>query len=69
MRAWVRQRAAIARQIFLRLLAVVALQVAFDYSTPEVAGLAHAVGLLGGFLAALLLREGVSAQRSVEPLA
>jgi len=69
LRAWVRQRAAIARQIFLRLLAVVALQVAFDYSTPEVAGLAHAVGLLGGFLAALLLREGVSAERSVEPLA
>ena len=69
LRAWRKQGATIARQIFLRILAVVALQVAFDYSTPEVAGLAHAVGLLGGFFAALLLREGVSAQRSVEPLA
>jgi rhomboid protease GluP len=63
--AWVRQRAAIARQIFVRLLLVVLLQVAFDLSTPQVAGLAHALGLLGGFVAGLLLKESVS--RRPEP--
>jgi rhomboid protease GluP len=60
LRAWVGQRAAIARQIFLRLLLVVALQVAFDLSTPQVAGLAHALGLIGGFVAGLLLQNGVN---------
>jgi len=44
LRAWVRQRASVARQIFLRLLLVVALQVYFDQTTPQVAGLAHALG-------------------------
>lgn len=68
LRAWIRERASIARQIFLRLLAVVALQVAFDLSTPHVAGLAHALGLLGGFVTALLLRERVSPARSVATL-
>jgi rhomboid protease GluP len=63
LRAWLRHRAPVARQIFLRLLAIVALQVAFDYTTPQVAGLAHAVGLLGGFLTALLLRDEISAER------
>jgi rhomboid protease GluP len=62
LRAWWRHRAPVARETFLRLLAVVALQVAFDYTTPQVAGLAHAVGLLGGFLAALLLRDEISAE-------
>jgi len=65
LRAWIRQRAAAAREIFLRLLSVVALQVVFDYTTPQVAGLAHALGLAGGFLSALLLHEVVSARRSV----
>jgi rhomboid protease GluP len=69
LRAWVTQRAAIARQIFFRLLMVVALQVAFDLSTPQVAGLAHAVGLAGGFLTALALRERVSAKQSIASLA
>jgi membrane associated rhomboid family serine protease len=69
LRAWLKQRAAMAKQILLRLLVVVALQVTFDYNTPQVAGLAHALGLLGGFFAALLLHEGVSARRSVQALA
>jgi rhomboid protease GluP len=66
LRAWLRHRAPLARQIFLRLVAIVALQVAFDYTTPQVAGLAHAVGLLGGFLAALLLKDEISAGRLAE---
>ncbi len=79
LRAWMRQRAPIARQIFFRLMGVVLLQVFFDQSTnymnsghpdqPQIAGLAHLLGLLGGFLAALILREGVSAQQSVANLA
>jgi rhomboid protease GluP len=69
LRAWVRQRAPVARQIFFRLLLVVALQVYFDQTTPEVAGLAHALGLLGGFVSALLLRERVSPRQSVERFA
>ncbi|HET7538341.1 MAG TPA: rhomboid family intramembrane serine protease [Polyangiaceae bacterium] len=68
LRAWLAQRAPMAKQILLRLLAVVALQVTFDYSTPQVAGLAHALGLLGGFVSAMLLHERVSARRSVQPL-
>ncbi|HYQ40520.1 MAG TPA: rhomboid family intramembrane serine protease [Polyangiaceae bacterium] len=68
LRAWLVHRAPMAKQILLRLLVVVALQVTFDYNTPQVAGLAHALGLLGGFVAGLLLRERVSAQRSVQPL-
>ena len=69
LRAWLKQRAPMAKQILLRLLVVVALQVTFDYNTPQVAGLAHALGLLGGFVAGLLLHEGVSARRSVQALA
>jgi len=69
LRAWLKQRAPMAKQIFLRLLVVVALQVTFDYNTPQVAGLAHALGLLGGFFAGLLLHERVSARRSVQALA
>ena len=69
LRAWLKQRAPMARQIFLRLLVVVALQVTFDYNTPQVAGLAHAVGLLGGFIAGLLLHEVVSTRQSVQALA
>lgn len=68
LRAWIQQRAQVARQIFLRLVAVVLLQVAFDLSTPQVAGLAHALGLLGGFLGGLALREGISPERSVASL-
>ena len=64
LRAWFTQRAPMAGQTFLRLLLAVAFQVAFDYNTPQIAGLAHAAGLLGGFLAGLLLREGVSPARS-----
>jgi rhomboid protease GluP len=63
LRAWLRHKAPLARQIFLRLLAIVALQVAFDYTTPQVAGLAHAIGLLGGFLSALLLRDEINPGR------
>jgi rhomboid protease GluP len=64
LRAWLRHRARLAKQIFFRLLAVVLLQVAFDYTTPQVAGLAHGLGLIGGFLCALLFRElGPSSQR------
>jgi len=69
LRAWLKQRAPMAKQILLRLLVVVALQVTFDYNTPQVAGLAHALGLLGGFLAGLLLHESVSGRRSVQALA
>ncbi len=68
-RAWFKQRAPMAKQILLRLLVVILLQVTFDYNTPQVAGLAHALGLLGGFLAGLFLHEGVSARRSVQALA
>ncbi|HYP76490.1 MAG TPA: rhomboid family intramembrane serine protease [Polyangiaceae bacterium] len=68
LRAWITQRAPMAKQIFLRLLVVVALQVTFDYNTPQVAGLAHAAGLLGGFIAGLLLEERVSSRRSVQAL-
>lgn len=68
LRAWIKQRAPMAKQILLRLLVVVALQVTFDYNTPQVAGLAHALGLLGGFVTGLLLHERVSARRSVQPL-
>ena len=66
LRAWVRQRAPVAKQIFFRLLLVVALQVYFDQTTPEIAGLAHALGLLGGFFSALLLNEAVSPRQSVQ---
>jgi rhomboid protease GluP len=66
LRAWVRQRAPVARQIFFRLLLVVALQVYFDQTTPEIAGLAHALGLLGGFVSALLLNEAVTPRESVQ---
>ena len=69
LRAWLKHRAPMAKQIFLRLLVVVLLQVTFDYNTPQVAGLAHALGLLGGFMAGLLLHERVSARRSVQALA
>ena len=69
LRAWLKHRAPMAKQILLRLLVVVALQVTFDYNTPQVAGLAHALGLLGGLIAGLLLHEGVSARRSVQALA
>ncbi|MEO8905351.1 MAG: rhomboid family intramembrane serine protease [Polyangiaceae bacterium] len=65
LRAWIRQRAAAAREIFLRLLSVVGLQVVFDYTTPQVAGLAHGLGLAGGFVCGLFLHEIVSAKRSV----
>ncbi|MEI9938361.1 MAG: rhomboid family intramembrane serine protease [Pseudomonadota bacterium] len=68
-RAWFKQRTPMAKQVLLRLLVVVALQVTFDYNTPQVAGLAHAVGLLGGFIAGLLLHQGASARRSVQALA
>jgi len=68
LRAWIKQRAPMAKQILLRLLVVVAFQVTFDYYTPQVAGLAHALGLLGGFIAGLLLQERVSERRSVQPL-
>jgi len=68
LRAWFTQRTPMAGQMFLRLLLAVAFQVAFDYNTPQVAGLAHAAGLVGGFLAGLLLREGVSPARSVSAL-
>jgi len=68
LRAWIKQRAPMAKQILLRLLVVVAFQVTFDYYTPQVAGLAHALGLLGGFIAGLLLHERVSERRSVQPL-
>ncbi len=61
LRVWLRHRLPMARQIFLRLLLVVALQVTFDYTTPQVAGLAHGVGLLGGFLCALCLKDSLSA--------
>jgi membrane associated rhomboid family serine protease len=47
--------------------------VVFDYTAnhsgsdgPQIAALAHAVGLLGGFLSALLLRDEVSAARIAE---
>lgn len=65
LRAWIRQRAAAAREVFLRLLSVVGLQVVFDYTTPQVAGLAHALGLVGGFASALVFHEIVSPKRSV----
>ncbi len=65
LRAWIRQRAATARQVFLRLLSVVGMQVVFDYTTPQVAGLAHALGLAGGFVSGLLFHEVVSPKRSV----
>jgi len=67
-RAWLRDRASIAAQLFFRLLAVVALQVWFDYRTPQIAGLAHMLGLGGGFLAGLVLRERVSTAQSVANL-
>jgi len=69
LRAWLKQRAPMAKQILLRLVVVVLLQVTFDYNTPQVAGLAHALGLLGGFIAGLILQERVSARRSVQALA
>jgi rhomboid protease GluP len=79
LRAWIRHRAPIARQIFFRLLSVVLLQVFFDQSTnymnsghpdqPQIAGLAHLLGLAGGFLAALLLREDDTTKQSLASLA
>jgi rhomboid protease GluP len=64
LRAWLKHRAPMARQLFLRLLAVVALQVVFDYSAnhsnstgPQIAALAHIAGVMGGFFCALLLRD------------
>jgi rhomboid protease GluP len=61
LRVWLRHRVRVARDTFLRLLVVVGLQVTFDYTTPQVAGLAHALGLAGGFLCALLLPDAISA--------
>ena len=71
LRAWLRHRAPLAKQIFFRLLAIVVLQVAFDFSANlhagptgvQIAGLAHGIGLLGGFVSALLLRDEISAGR------
>jgi rhomboid protease GluP len=65
LRAWVRQRTPVAKEIFLRVLLIVAVQVYIDRTTPEIAGLAHALGLLGGFVSALLLSEVVSLEQSV----
>ncbi|HTA91213.1 MAG TPA: rhomboid family intramembrane serine protease [Polyangiaceae bacterium] len=69
LRVWLRHRLPMARQIFLRLLVVVALQVTFDYTTPQVAGLAHGLGLLGGFLGALCLEDTVSSKSTSQPRA
>ncbi len=69
LRAWVRQRTPVAKEIFLRVLLIVAVQVYIDRTTPEIAGLAHALGVLGGFVSALLLNEVVSPPHSVERFA
>ncbi|HEY4106451.1 MAG TPA: rhomboid family intramembrane serine protease [Polyangiaceae bacterium] len=61
LRAWRRHRAPMAREMLVRLLFIVALQVVFDRTTPNVAGLAHAVGLAAGFLCALALTDTLSA--------
>jgi rhomboid protease GluP len=65
LRAWIRQRAPVAKQLFFRLLAVVALQVVVDRYTPQIAGLAHVLGMLGGFVCGLLLHEIVSPEQAV----
>jgi rhomboid protease GluP len=69
LRAWIRQRTPVAKEIFLRVLLIVAVQVYIDRTTPEIAGLAHALGVLGGFVSALLLNEVVSPPQSVERFA
>ncbi|HEX3774349.1 MAG TPA: rhomboid family intramembrane serine protease, partial [Polyangiaceae bacterium] len=61
LRAWRRHRAPMAKQMLVRLMFIVALQVVFDQTTPQVAGLAHAVGLAAGFLCALALTDTLSA--------
>jgi rhomboid protease GluP len=73
LRAWLKHRVPVARDIFLRLLAVVALQVIFDYTEnhtnaagPQIASLAHMVGLVAGFLTALLLKDELNAGRLAE---
>jgi rhomboid protease GluP len=63
LRTWLRQRTPMAQQIFLRLVAVVVLQVVFDHTNPQIAGLAHLLGLAAGFVSALLLTDTVSAPR------
>jgi len=62
LRVWLKHRVALARQMFLRLLLMIALQVVFDYTTPGIAALAHGAGLVAGFLCALCLRDAVSAR-------
>ena len=68
LRAWLTQRAPMARQVFFRVLLVVAFQGAFDHFVPNIAGLAHGAGLLAGFLTALALRDGFSSRRPVAAL-
>ncbi len=62
LRVWLRHRLPLARAMFFRLLVMVALQVVFDRTTPQIAALAHGAGLLGGFVCALCLRDEVSAR-------
>lgn len=66
LRAWFRERTPMAGRIFVRLLLVVALQVVFDATVPQVAGLAHMLGLAGGFFSALLLSDRSTARRAAE---
>lgn len=62
LRVWLKHRIALARQMFLRLLAMIGLQVVFDLTTPQIAALAHGAGLAFGFLCALGLRDELSSR-------
>lgn len=54
---WRRQRSRVALQRLYRVILIVALQILFDISTPEVSFTGHFAGTIIGFLVALLLEN------------
>ena len=55
LRGWVREKARYAARQFLQFIMVIAAQTLFDIFTPQISFLAHASGLLLGFLIASIL--------------
>ena len=67
LRAWRAERAPVAGQMLLQLLLIVVVEAAFDATSRDISLLAHGLGLLGGFVCALLLQDRLLAQRGLLP--
>jgi rhomboid protease GluP len=64
-RGWVIERAKVAKRRLYGMLSIVALQVVFDFLTPQVSKAAHIAGLCAGFvLASLIPHQGSRKSRS-----